>query len=544
MKTLILSGGSVHEHGWTTRQLISMLTERRAAKCRTVGSPDELTDRHLAWADVVVINYTGGDLSEDRAAAVQDFVARGGGLVGIHGAADSFRNSERYLNLIGCEFITHGPPTPIRIHLDRPDHQITMHVDDQFVIHDEIYQCRLHGNPTVLASVNWQRENFPIITINTHGKGRVYYNALGHYRSAWKQRQFRALLLRGIDWVYTGPIRKDLGVGLLGVGAAFGMGSLHAKFINKAFGLQVKAACDVVPDRLDAIKKELPRIRTYQKVDDMLKDKAVDLVTVILPHNIHAEMAAKCLRAGKHVVVEKPFTVNVAEATRLINLARRNKRMLTCFQNRHWDPEILTIREIIDSGRIGKVFQIRIQCGGCGMPGEWWRAFKDISGGTLHDWAAHHFEWLLQLADSEVQSVFCGTHKLRWHWCSNEENAKVVIRFQDGLLAEYHASALNPLQGDPYVTVWATQGAVTIERAADQTRARVIRCDESGKVVAEEVISLGENQWQRFYQNVADHLHFGEPLVISPQHARRVISLIEAAYESADRGCSVRPQFP
>ena len=135
MKILIVSGGIIHDHAWSTGQLVDLLTARRPAQCRVVAGPEELTDENLKWADLIVVNYTGGKLSKDQEKALMAFVDRGGGLVGVHSAADSFKESKAYLKLLGCEFQTHGPPTPIRIHLTDPKHQITAAVKDEFVIY-------------------------------------------------------------------------------------------------------------------------------------------------------------------------------------------------------------------------------------------------------------------------------------------------------------------------------------------------------------------------------------------------------------------------
>jgi len=542
LNVLIIYGGRSHDFDWSTGELVAMLEARRSARCRTVEGPDGLSDANLDWSDVVVINHQGGELSEDRAAALETFVRAGGGLLGIHSATASFRNSERYLRLIGCELQEHGPVSPIRIHLSDKTHQITAAVEDEFVICDEIYHSKVYGRATVLATANWQSRSCPVITINEFGTGRVCWNALGHDRRAWQQWEFRTLLMRCIDWVYRGPIAKTLGVGLVGVGPSFAMGSHHGNQISATFGLEVRAACDLDPERLAAIKKDFPDIATYQTLDEMLGVDDIDLVTVITPHNTHAELGLKCLRAGRHVVIEKPFCLTTAEATSLVELAERKDRMLSCYHNRHWDGEILIIRRIVESGRLGKVFQMQINAGGYGinMPREWWRSDKAISGGELYDWAAHHFEWFMQLAQSPARSVFAATNKVRWHWCTNEENAKVMITFENGTVADYHISELNPNCPPHYVTVWGSEGVAVIGRADRSEPVRVFGLSDG----SEETLAVPTSQWGRYYWNIADHLHFGEPLVVTAQHARRVIALIEAAYRSAETAQAVTPAFP
>lgn len=542
MNVLIISGGGWHEFSWTTSQLVTMLQTRRSAQTRVVEDPAGLSDDNLDWADLLIVNHQGGELSDDRGLALENFVKAGGGLVGVHTAADTFRNCQRYLRLIGCEFVFHGPPTAIRIHLNEPDHQITAAVPDGFSVFDEIYQCKIHGEPTVLANINWAGTNFPMITTNTVGRGRVYFLALGHDRQAWQGWEFQTLLMRGIDWVNHGPIKKPIGVGLLGVGPSFGMALQHAELINNAPGLTVSAACDLDPDRLVAIKKDLPDIETFENLDDMLDCDDVDLVTVITPHNVHAELARRCLQADRHVLVEKPFTVTTAEATDLIELAEKRRRMVTCFHNRRFDGRFKTLCEIIGAGKIGRVIQMRFTAGEYGMPGEWWRSSKEISGGLLYDCAAHYFDWILQLVDRPVKSVFAVVQKLRWHWCTNEDNTKVIIVFDDETIAEYHASTLN-LIDDPSPVIWGTEGALRIEKVEGDKKVRLIRRSPEGRALGEELIPVRREEYHKFYLNIADHLHFGEPLIVTAEQARRVIAVIEAAYESASTGQAVTPAY-
>src|SRR5439155_25219263 len=121
--------------------------------------------------------------------------------------------------------------------------------------------------------------------------------------------------------------------GIIGYGGAFNMGKAHAGWMTAA-GLEPVAVSELDPARAAAAKADFPAIRTYAKVGDMLRDGGVDLVTVITPHNTHAPLALQCLKAGKHVITEKPFCLTVAEATAMIDAAKANGVMLSTFHNR------------------------------------------------------------------------------------------------------------------------------------------------------------------------------------------------------------------
>lgn len=100
--------------------------------------------------------------------------------------------------------------------------------------------------------------------------------------------------------------------------------------------------------------------RVVNQLSEILNDPAVELVVVNTPNDSHFKYAADALRADKHVIVEKPFTVTVREADELIDLARQRKKLLTVFQNRRWDADFLTVRKVVDQGLLGKLVECEI----------------------------------------------------------------------------------------------------------------------------------------------------------------------------------------
>ena len=114
------------------------------------------------------------------------------------------------------------------------------------------------------------------------------------------------------------------------------------------------------------------------KADEAEKDD-VDLVTIVLPHNLHAPVAVECLKAGKHVIVEKPMCISIAEGTEMINTAKENNVMITVYHNRRWDADFWTLKELVESGVIGKIFHVEMWGGGYGRPNpDWWRSSMSI----------------------------------------------------------------------------------------------------------------------------------------------------------------------
>jgi len=129
---------------------------------------------------------------------------------------------------------------------------------------------------------------------------------------------------------------SDIRVGIIGYGGAFNMGRGHLKEMEQA-GMTPVAVCEVDAERLKVAETDFPGIETYSTVAEMLRKSDVNLVTIITPHNTHAKLALQCLKAGRHVVCEKPLAITTAECDAMIAAAKKSGVVLSTYHNRHWD---------------------------------------------------------------------------------------------------------------------------------------------------------------------------------------------------------------
>lgn len=185
------------------------------------------------------------------------------------------------------------------------------------------------------------------------------------------------------------PIRT----GLIGYGTAGAF--FHAPLIAAAEGLHLSA---IGSRRSDEIRRDFPEAVAYDDPQTLLADPSIQLVVIATPNETHAPLARAALEAGKHVVVDKPFTLNAAEAEALIGLADQVGRKLSVFQNRRWDNDFLTVRRLVDDGRLGEVvyfeahfdrFRPEIKQG--------WRETEVPGAGLLYDLGAHLIDQALVL---------------------------------------------------------------------------------------------------------------------------------------------------
>ncbi|HOJ32087.1 MAG TPA: Gfo/Idh/MocA family oxidoreductase [Candidatus Hydrogenedentes bacterium] len=335
---------------------------------------------------------------------------------------------------------------------------------------------------------------------------------------------------------------KDIKVGVIGYGGAFNMGRGHLREMMHA-GMTPTAVVDVDKERLKVAQEDFPGIETYASVSEMLRKSDVHLLAIITPHNTHAKLAIQCLNAGRHVVCEKPFAITTAECDAMIAAAKKNKVMLSTYHNRHWDGCILQALKTIRSGAIGDVVRVEAHGGGYGKPGDWWRSSKSISGGILYDWGVHMLEYMLQIVNSEIVEVtgFAKTGfwapQTAWKEDTNEDEGFAVIRFKNGTWGSLCITQIdsNPKRG--MIEVTGTKGSYLFDGGWFEVYTH------SGK---DTVIRKGQNppsEWWAFYQNIAEHLTKGTPLVITPEWARRPIHILDLANQSARKGKALPAKY-
>ena len=155
---------------------------------------------------------------------------------------------------------------------------------------------------------------------------------------------------------------SPLKVGLLGFGYA--SATFHAPLIAAVPGLQLTA---ISSSRAQDVHAAWPGVAVCDTPESLIARPDIDLVVVATPNNTHAPLAALALRAGKHVVVDKPFTLNVQEARDLIVLAKQQARLLSVFHNRRWDGDFLSLQAVLNAPWCHSAGAIRVsRAAACG----------------------------------------------------------------------------------------------------------------------------------------------------------------------------------
>lgn len=342
-----------------------------------------------------------------------------------------------------------------------------------------------------------------------------------------------------------------LNVGIIGFGR---IGAEHARWIAETGGaVRVAAIADAT-----AARREIAQGRGFPRVvasdDDLLNDSEIDAVLVAVPTAMHFDVAMRALVAGKHVMVEKPMAIDLAQAEHMNTEATRRDRVLSVFQNRRWDLDYLTVRKAIANGVFGKLFNVESRLGqfaSCVGPAakEYrpnWRNEAAFGGGGLYDWGSHFVDqvWRLLLPAKPVR-VFA---QLRGNVWSGEVDdfARVSIDFDDGTAAmvEINTTTTRPL---PRWHIDGAKGSASSEPSVDfDTRvwAGLVFTPAPTEGAEDEPQSLpiadGEGLdepmiWRQFASAVAGD---GEPAVTA-QSVLTTMRLLDAARTSAKTGAAV-----
>ena len=363
---------------------------------------------------------------------------------------------------------------------------------------------------------------------------------------------------RGLLWLLrhaTGiaaapPVR----VGLLGYGA---IGHEHSRAARAVDGLELAAVCDTLAARLDAALLSAPGITTTSDADALLSRDDIDLVVVSTPPSTHASWALRAIRAGKHVVVEKPFAIRTSEADEVVAEAAAAGLLAVVYQNRRFDPDHLAVRRALRSGALGEVFSIETFVGGYGHPCNLWHSDEGVSGGAFYDWGSHVLDQILDLVPTDIDYVTAASHKRRWFDVTNADHSRVTLHFVDGSEAEFvHSDLAAALKPRWYVL--GTEGAIVsqwrTEKIVSRTDIGTLAEDVLAPADAPPLLDLHHSDGSvtrlatpaaepyAFHRELADRLRLGLPMTVTAAQSRRVLSVMEAASESADE--NGRPVVP
>jgi predicted dehydrogenase len=338
---------------------------------------------------------------------------------------------------------------------------------------------------------------------------------------------------------------RKVNVGLVGYGMAGRV--FHAPVISAIPQLQLAA---VVERHGEASRQRYPKVAVVKDASALFGSTEIDLVAIATPNPTHFDLARAALLAGKHVVVDKPFTITTAEAQELTDLAQHQKRILSVHQNRRWDGDFLTVSELLRQRRLGRLvaYESRFdRFRRSPRPGAW-REEAGAGSGLLYDIGSHLIDQALVLF-GPPRSV-CADIRMQRDNAKTDDQFEVVLGY-DRLKVTCAASMLACEPG-PRFTLHGTNwsfvkfGLDPQEEALKRGKTPDDRdwgkdpeegwgtlsiCNGSSEFRGK--IETARGCYQAFYQNVYEAIANGAELAVRPEQARDVIRLIELAKQSS-----------
>ena len=341
-------------------------------------------------------------------------------------------------------------------------------------------------------------------------------------------------------------------LGIIGYG---GMGKWHADNAPRA-GVEIAAVCDI-----DEAKRQEARekgFRVYQTAEELLQDSDVNTVILTVPNHLHKGMAIMAAEAGKNVITEKPAALNVAELDEMEAACKKAGVLFTAHQNRRWDRDMLMVKKAYDEHLLGKIFTIESKLhSGNGYMHEW-HLYKKYGGGMIYDWGVHLIDQILfMMPDARVKSVFADIKNVLHE--EVDDYFKIILKLDNGVTAHIELSTYilkyQPRwlaagdKGTMIVNSFACDGAVyRTGKMLEKLPSRIVET-EAGPTrqfapvppggIVEEPLPQVETDWVDFYRNVADALNGEAELKVTIPSVRRVLSVMEAAWKSAESGQAV-----
>jgi predicted dehydrogenase len=320
----------------------------------------------------------------------------------------------------------------------------------------------------------------------------------------------------------------SLRVGLIGYGTAGAV--FHAPLIAATPGMTLQS---VVTSR------EVPAgVRRLDRPDQLWDDH--DLVVIASPNRTHVPLATEALQAGLPVVVDKPFAPTVAEARALTDLASERDLPLTVFQNRRWDGDFLTLKDLIRNGSLGRVLRFESHFDRWRpTPKEGWREQpgRAEAGGVLFDLGAHLIDQALQLF-GPVHSVYSEVRKLR-EGVQVDDDFFIALTHESGLISHLASSTMAAHPGPRFRVLGSatayTKYGLDVQEAALKAGSRPDdpgfgEEPESGwGRLGDEPVPTRNGCYQYFYNSMVSVLRDGAPVPVSPESAIAALEIIEQA---------------
>ncbi|MEN9345079.1 MAG: hypothetical protein RLZZ60_548 [Bacteroidota bacterium] len=316
------------------------------------------------------------------------------------------------------------------------------------------------------------------------------------------------------------------------------IGKRHADMIRQNQAAELVAVVDTLP--IEGIQEAY-----FSSLEALFASELrFDVAVIATPNYLHAPQAIMCLNHNKHVIVEKPFTLNASDAEAIISLAQQQAKQVFCVMQNRYSPPAKWLKSIIESGKLGSLYMVQINCFWNRGDGYYqqsdWRGQTQTDGGTLYTQFSHFIDMMYWLfgSISNVQSRFANfnhTDTIQF-----EDTGLIHFEFDQGGIGSFnYTTSVYQKNLESSITIVAENGTIKV---GGQYMNEVLYCDVKSYEMPQIEASLPPNDYghykgsaanhQYIYQNVIEVLNGAAQIDATAEQGMKVVEIIENIYQT------------
>ena len=317
----------------------------------------------------------------------------------------------------------------------------------------------------------------------------------------------------------------------------------HAKHISQNKLAELVAVYDINNENAKSLASHFNNVAVANSLDELISNKEIDILNICTPNGTHASIAIEALKARKHVLVEKPMALHVADCEQMIEVAKANKKSLFVVKQNRFNPPVQWVKKVVEKGSFGELFQVSLNCFWNRNENYYnqsnWRGTKDNDGGILYTQFSHFIDILMYLC-GDVEDVKGFTNNFKHKYNEIEDAAHFAFKLTNGAIGSL-ACTVNAFDNN-------LEGSITLfyEHATLKIGGKYLNTLEFLKgekpeklpsisaTVANDYGSYegSMSNHDKVIENVVKALKGEEPIMTSADEGAKVVEAIEKFYSS------------
>jgi predicted dehydrogenase len=338
--------------------------------------------------------------------------------------------------------------------------------------------------------------------------------------------------------------------------ASYGMSGLvfHAPLLHVNPGFEMMK---IVERSYKGSKERYPNVSIVRTFEELLRDKQLELIVINTPDATHYDYCKMALEAEKHVVVEKPFTMKAAEATELVDISKKQGKLLSVFQNRRWDGDFLTVKKVVQGKLIGRLvsFESHFDRYRNFIQPNTWKEEPNAGAEIVYNLGVHMIDQAYDLfgmpnsvsADIGIQRTegkvddyynlvlrYDDIHaSLKSSYMVREQGPRYMLHGTDGSFLKW---GLDPQEADLKSGKYPNEPNWGVESKKHWGK---LNTEMNGLHFTGRLETITGN-YLSYYDNIYEAIRNGADLIVKPEQSLDIMRIVEAAIESNKTGNSVR----